>query len=139
MKKAFYLKPLHKYKKHGKKYSQAEHTGIFTDNRDGKVYKTITIGSVTIMAENLAYKVNEACFALDNKEQNVAQYGYLYDWNTAIKVAKGVKNWHLPSDKEWRELLNYLGSSSEAFLKLKGSRDISPKKQKIQVVLMLYP
>ncbi len=103
----------------GEKYNPVENTGIFTDTRDGKNYKTVTIGRQTVMAENMAYKVKEGCWALDNNDKNVAKYGYLYDWDTARKVAKGVKGWHLPSDKEWRMLVNYLGAGNDAYHKMK--------------------
>ena len=97
----------------------AQITGSFTDSRDGKVYKTATIGKQTWMAENLAYKAKNGCWAYNNDEKNVALFGYLYTWETAkISCPKG---WHLPNDKEWQQLIDYLGGYDSAGGKLKSA------------------
>jgi len=97
----------------------AQKTGTFTDLRDGKVYKTIVIGSQTWMAENLAFKTINGCWAYDNIQSNVAIYGYLYDWATAKKACPA--GWHLPTDTEWTTLTTYLGGDSIAGRKLKST------------------
>lgn len=97
--------------------SEAQVTGTFTDSRDGKTYKTVKIGTQTWMAENLAYKVNNGCWAYDNKQSNVTTYGYLYNWETAKDVCPS--GWHLPSDAEWTTLTDYLGGKDDAGGKLK--------------------
>jgi len=71
--------------------------GSFTDPRDKKTYKTVTIDKKTWMAENLNYKKgNSWCY--DNNNSNCDKYGRLYDWKTANTVCP--KGWHLPSSKE---------------------------------------
>ena len=97
--------------------SVAQVTGTFTDSRDGKVYKTVTIGKQTWMAENLVCKANSGCWAYDSSATNVTKYGYLYDWETAKKVCP--KGWHLPSDAEWTTLMNNLGGKDSAGFKMK--------------------
>jgi uncharacterized protein (TIGR02145 family) len=97
--------------------SVAQVTGTFTDSRDGKVYKTVTIGTQTWMAENLAYKTSRGCWAYDDDKSNVAIYGYLYDLETAKNECPS--GWHLPSDDEWTTLTDYIGGESDAGGKLK--------------------
>lgn len=83
----------------------------FTDTRDGQTYKTIKIGTQTWLAENLNYDVgNSSCY--DNSASNCTAYGRLYDWETATSVCP--TGWHLPSDDEWTELINYLGGEALA-------------------------
>jgi len=90
----------------------------FTDPRDGKVYKTVTIGTQVWMAENLAFAPSSGNYwAYDNDSSNVASYGYLYDWETALNVSPA--GWHLPSDDEWTALTTYLMGDSVAGGKMK--------------------
>ena len=91
--------------------------GTFTDSRDGKTYKTVKIHTQVWMAENLAFKTDKGCWAYDDNQNNVAIYGYLYDWETAKQVCP--TGWHLPSDAEWTQLTTYLGGEGVAGGKLK--------------------
>jgi uncharacterized protein (TIGR02145 family) len=100
--------------------SRAQVTGTYTDSRDGKVYKTVTIGTQTWMAENLAYKAENGCCVYNDDVTNVATYGYLYNWETAKTVCP--QGWHLPTDAEWNTLTNYLGGKSISGGKLKSKK-----------------
>ena len=101
---------------------------------DGNVYKTVTIGSQTWMAENLKVsKYNDGTSipnitdslewtklttgAWCNYNNNVSynsKFGKLYNWYTVSPITNGNKNvcptgWHVPDDNEWSSLISYLG------------------------------
>jgi uncharacterized protein (TIGR02145 family) len=92
--------------------------GIFIDPRDSKKYRTVTIGKQTWMAENLNYEASGSkCY--DNNPANAQKYGRLYDWETAKRACP--PGWHLPSDKEWQELVDFAGGDAIAGKKLKAT------------------
>lgn len=97
--------------------SAAQVNGTFTDSRDGKVNKTVTIGTQTWMVKNLACKTSSGCWAYRDSIGYVAKYGYLYNWETAITACP--KGWHLPTDAEWATLTTYLGGEMVAGGKIK--------------------
>ncbi|GGE31766.1 FISUMP domain-containing protein [Psychroflexus planctonicus] len=83
---------------------------------DGNNYATVTIGNQVWMSENLNYETgNSWCYDAD--DANCDLYGRLYDWQTALTVCPS--GWHLPSDAEWTELIDYLGGPSVAGGKMK--------------------
>ncbi len=109
-----------------------------TDARDGNTYRTVVIGDQCWMAENLRYlpavspitrralwkpwqrvqnnsrtqpyyyvydyhgrRVNAA-----KATANYRHYGVLYNWPAALAACPA--GWHLPTDEEWTQLVNYL-------------------------------
>ena len=89
-----------------------------TDVRDGKEYKTIQIGNISIMAENLRYMTGDA-FYYDNDPGYEEDYGLLYKWETAPDACQA--GWRLPTRNEYEMIKDYLGGENEAGGKLKKS------------------
>jgi uncharacterized protein (TIGR02145 family) len=90
----------------------------FTDSRDGKTYKRVTIGGRKWMAQSLNYAADGSkCY--ENNAGNCEKYGRLYDWATAQKVCPA--GYHLPSDAEWTALTDAVGGEDIAGLKFKST------------------
>lgn len=109
------------------KSSMAQVTGTFTDLRDKKVYNTVIIGTQTWMAENLKFDTNSSgdingtdcwCDSIINEKGQT--YGCLYTYDAATKYACP-SGWKLPSDSEWKILIDYLGGEKNAGDKLKST------------------
>ncbi|HRZ98354.1 MAG TPA: fibrobacter succinogenes major paralogous domain-containing protein, partial [Paludibacter sp.] len=114
--------------------------GSMTD-QDGNVYKTVTIGTQTWMAENLRttkYNDGTSIVAINssnewsalstgaycnckNTENNgeIATYGRLYNWYAVNTGKLAPKGWHVPTFDELSALITYLGGETEAGGKLK--------------------
>lgn len=94
-------------------------TSTMTDERDGKTYKTVTIGSQTWMAENLAYETIYA-FEYDDTYFDDFESGLFYDWEDAVSGGPDYgdvcpNGWHLPSKNEWSQLIDFVGGRESAF------------------------
>ena len=115
--------------------------GTLTD-QDGNIYKTITIGNQTWMAENLRTTIfrngepipevtdktgwentSTAAYCNPNNIFNadsITTYGRLYNWFAAYSTTNiAPKGWHVPTLDEWITLITSLGGVDIAGGKLK--------------------
>jgi len=101
--------------------------GTLIDKRDGRKYRTVEIGNLRWMADNLSIDAGKSwCYCDDTG--NAKKYGRLYDWNTAMRACPA--GWRLPDTADWNSLLRAAGGqrikdsyrydwSKEAGIKLK--------------------
>jgi uncharacterized protein (TIGR02145 family) len=115
-------------------------TNGMVKDKEGNVYKTVTIGKQVWMAENLkttkfrngdpipniadnnkwSVQKSGAYCLYNNDAANQSKYGVLYNWY-AITDPRNIAppGWHIPSDEEWTALMNFLQGKSQAGAKLK--------------------
>lgn len=106
---------------------------------DGYVYHTVTIGTQTWMAEDLKvtkynsgaiiqnisddYKwrvTGQGAYCWYNSDiANKTTNGALYNWYTVNTGNLAPKGWHVPSEKECRILIDFLGGEKQAGGKMK--------------------
>lgn len=108
----------------------------------GRVYRTVTIGGATWLAENLDYKFSgcgiggsgtpstpnawyynndEATYGIDGTRK----CGLLYNWH-AVKLLNDnrselIPGWHVPTNGEWTALANAVGGTDVAGTRLKAT------------------
>ncbi len=107
------------------------------EDKEGRNYKTVTIADQIWMAENLAlltsvntkkdwsltepryyvYDYDGSSVSEAKSTDYYKKYGVLYNWTAANDVCPA--GWHLPTEKEWVKLLNYLGGEDNAGGKMK--------------------
>lgn len=108
----------------------------------GRTYRTVVIGGVEWLAENLDFKFSGLAFGqsstsdsepqgnyYNNNEAMYGKYGILYNW-IAVKYLEDNKSslipgWHVPTTAEWDALATAVGGTSVAGTKLKSTTDWS--------------
>jgi len=123
-------------------YYTSENEGFFIDERDNQKYQFTTIGDQVWMTENMnigdtlspgAIPTNNDTiekFAYNDAAANLETYGGLYTWREMMQLPDSCEvsgcadlietkhqgicpcGWHLPSQAEWQELINYLGGNA---------------------------
>lgn len=85
-------------------------SGIMTDSRDGRTYKTVKIGNQVWMAENLDYDM-EGSLCYDGEYDNCRKYGRLYYWESIRNACP--EGWHVPTLEDFGTLLFVSGKERE--------------------------
>ena len=125
-------------------------------DQDGNLYTTVKIGKQVWMRENLnvshfsngdpiaeaksdkewfmlGLQGRPAWCAQGNNPENERTYGKLYNWyavNDPRRLAPD--GYHVPSDDEWTQMINYLGGNVLAALKMRtntGAGTVQPVKE----------
>jgi len=129
----------------GKNFGYAQQFSSFIDPRDGIEYKTVKIGDLEWMAENLNTerfrngksipqaksieelqiysKAKEAAWCYYSfKIKNEEKYGKMYNGYAVINSNNiAPQGWHVPSLEEYKKLASFLGGDKIAVLKLKSN------------------
>lgn len=107
--------------------SSCDSITLITDSRDNQSYAIVQIGNQCWFAENLRYAgslpnvtadstwiqtTGAAWCFYNNNGSNNDLYGKLYNWHAVNTGTICPKGWHIPTEREWRKLVNFVEASN---------------------------
>ena len=94
--------------------------GTLVDSRDKQKYRTIVVGSMEWMAQNMNYKPADGSYCFEDNEDYCKVTGRVYEWKVAVDSACP-EGWHVPSKTEYPALIESLGGTRSAGSVLKST------------------
>jgi uncharacterized protein (TIGR02145 family) len=83
-------------------------SGGTSGNGPGQTWSTLLYGAHTIYEHD----------SVATSPSNLTKYGYLYNWYAVDNSSRLCPTgWHIPSDPEWTELINFIGANAGTKLK----------------------
>lgn len=80
------------------------------DNRDGRLYRYVTVDGLDWFSQNLAWQ--GAGIPFRSSKATAGMFGSFYTWNEAMSGAVCPEGWHVPDESDWVSLATALNGGA---------------------------